>query len=73
MRWIRWRSEPVKRTRPGNGADVVVEELEPNGFADAFVKVAGRVYVDVDELLACQRPERTGRCLQLTLRKTTRP
>jgi hypothetical protein len=49
MRWIRWRSDPVKRTHPGNGGDVVVEELEPNGFAPAFVKVAGRVYVDVDE------------------------
>ena len=49
MKWIRYRSQPVTRTRAGNGADRVVEELEPNGYASAFVKVAGRWYVDVEE------------------------
>ena len=48
MRWLRWRSQPVRRSRRGKGGQVVVEELPPNGFREAFVEVAGRLYVDVD-------------------------
>ncbi len=48
MRWIRWRAQPVMRTRRGHGGDQVVEDLEPNGYAESFVEVAGRLYVDVD-------------------------
>ncbi len=48
MRWLRWRSQPVRRSRRGKGGDETVEELPPNGFADAFCEVAGRLYVDVD-------------------------
>ena len=48
IRWIYWRSRPVTRTRRGDGDARIVEDLEPNGFADAFIKVAGRLYVDVE-------------------------
>ena len=39
MRWIRWRSQTVRRTRQGNGGDVDMEELKPNGFRKAFCLV----------------------------------
>ena len=48
LRWLRFRSEPVRRTRRGSGGDSVVEELKPNGFARAFVRVGGRLFVDED-------------------------
>jgi hypothetical protein len=46
LRWLKYRSEPVKRTRRGKGGEQVVEDLPPNGFADAFVKVGGRLLID---------------------------
>ena len=49
LHWICWRSEPRKRTRPGNGGEREVQELKPNGFAPAFLKVCGRWYVDESE------------------------
>ena len=49
MRWIRWRAQAVMRNRPGNGGQQVVESLPANGFSKAFLEIAGRIYVDVDE------------------------
>ena len=43
LRWIRFRSESYYRTLGGKEVS-----LDPNGYRDAFVKIAGRVYVDED-------------------------
>jgi hypothetical protein len=60
LRWLRFRSAPVKRTRRGNGGEVEVENLAPNGFAAAFVEVGGRVLLDEQrffEIIAQQNSE----------------
>ena len=48
MRWIEWRSKPVVRSRRDKNGKSVVDSLPPNGFASAFCRIAGRVYIDED-------------------------
>lgn len=61
LRWLRWCSRP--RCRAGRAGRMhVVDELSPNGFAPAFLKVGGRVLVDEArffEILRSQNEETT--------------
>ena len=57
LRWIRFRAFPVERSfRDGK-----VEDVPPNGFAEAFVKVAGRVYVDEQRFFEIAEQGRANR------------
>ena len=57
LRWMRYRSQAVKRLRRG-GREEVVLELETNGFATAFVKVGRRILVDEEEFFRCVEGQR---------------
>lgn len=41
LRWLKYRSGPVTRIRGG-----VRESLAPNGFAKAFIRIGGRIFID---------------------------
>ncbi|MGB5161216.1 MAG: hypothetical protein WBQ27_08845 [Thermoanaerobaculia bacterium] len=57
LRWIRYRSQPIKRLRRG-GREEVVPELETNGFESAFVKVGRRILIDEREFSRCLERQR---------------
>lgn len=64
VRWIKKRSDPVKFSRRDKKTGKrIVEDLKPNGFASAFLKISGRVYVDVDEFwrIVADQNSRGGR------------
>ena len=57
LRWIRYRSQPVRRLLRG-GREEVVAELQTNGFETAFVKVGRRVLIDEKEFSRCVERQR---------------
>ena len=57
LRWIRYRSQEVKRLRRG-GREELLPELETNGFETAFVKIGRRILIDEGEFFRCVERQR---------------
>ena len=57
LRWIRYRSQALRRLRRGDREEEV-PELETNGFETAFVKIGRRILIDEGEFLRCVERQR---------------